>query len=125
MTEFILRPWRLSDAASIARYADNEKIAASLRDVFPWPYSQRDAEDFEADCVRNEGRGRLCRAIEVDGEAVGSISLFLGNDVYRRSAELGYWLGAPFWGRGIMTAAVDGLRCAAALMEQNAPSAAL
>ena len=37
----------------------------------------------------------------------GSIGLFLGSDVYRRSAELGYWLGEPFWGRGIMTAAVE------------------
>lgn len=44
---------------------------------------------------------------EVDGEAAGSIGLFLGSDVYRRSAELGYWLGEPFWGRGIMTAAVE------------------
>ena len=49
----------------------------------------------------------MCRAIEVDGEAAGSIGLFLGSDVYRRSAELGYWLGEPFWGRGIMTAAVE------------------
>jgi len=34
-------------------------------------------------------------------------TVFLGSDVYRRSAELGYWLGEPFWGRGIMTAAVE------------------
>ena len=59
-----------------------------------------------ADCVRNEGRGQLARAIEVDGAAVGSISLTLGSDVYRRSAELGYWLAEPFWGRGLMTSAV-------------------
>ena len=106
MTDFTLRPWREADAASIARYADNEKIAANLRDVFPWPYRRQDAAAFVADCVRNEGRGQLCRAIEMDGEAVGSISLTLGTDVYRRSAELGYFLGEPFWGRGLMTAAV-------------------
>ena len=39
MTDFTLRPWREADAASIARYADNAKIAANLRDVFPCPYS--------------------------------------------------------------------------------------
>ena len=49
----------------------------------------------------------MCRAIEVDGEAAGSIGLFLGSDVYRRSAELGYWLGEPFWRKGIMTKAVQ------------------
>ena len=77
MTDFTLRPWRREDDASIARYADNEKIAANLRDIFPWPYSRQDAADFVAGCVRNEGRGQLCRAIVVDGEAAGSIGLFL------------------------------------------------
>ena len=109
MTEVTLRPWREGDENSIARYADNEKIAANLRDIFPWPYSRQDAADFVAGCVRNEGRGQLCRAIVVDGEAAGSIGLFLGHDVYRRSAELGYWLAEPLWGRGIMTAAVTAM----------------
>ena len=103
MTDFTLRPWREADAASIARYADNAKIAANLRDVFPCPYAPQDAATFVESCIRQEGRGQMCRAIEVDGEAAGSIGLFLGSDVYRRSAELGYWLGEPFWGRGIMT----------------------
>ena len=106
MTDFTLRPWRKGDDVSIARYADNQKIAANLRDVFPWPYSRQDAVDFVEGCIQNEGRGQLCRAIVLDGEAVGSIGLFLGADVYRRSAELGYWLGEPFWGQGVMTAAV-------------------
>ena len=95
MTDFTLRPWREADAASIARYADNAKIAANLRDVFPCPYAPQDAATFVESCIRQEGRGQMCRAIEVDGEAAGSIGLFLGSDVYRRSAELGYWLGGP------------------------------
>ena len=75
MTDFTLRPWRKGDEDALARYADNPNIAANLRDVFPWPYSRQDAVDFVAGCVQNEGRGQLCRAIEMDGEAVGSISL--------------------------------------------------
>ncbi len=102
----ILRPWRESDAASIVRYADDPKVAANLRDVFPSPYGMEDAELYVRECVAREGQGQLCRAVTVDGEAVGSIGLFLGKDVYRRSAELGYWLGRPFWGRGIGTEAV-------------------
>ena len=62
-------------------------------DVFPCPYAPQDAATFVESCIRQEGRGSDARAIEVDGEAAGSIGLFLGSDVYRRSAELGYWLG--------------------------------
>ncbi len=42
----------------------------------------------------------------MDGEAVGSIAVTLKDDVYRKSAELGYWLAEPYWNRGIMTEAV-------------------
>ena len=43
------------------------------------------------------------------GEATGGIGLELGGDIERRSAELGYWLGEAFWGKGITTAAVRAL----------------
>lgn len=72
MTDFTLRPWREADAASIARYADNAKIAANLRDVFPCPYAPQDAATFVESCIRQEGRGQMCRAIEVYGEAAAA-----------------------------------------------------
>ncbi|MGH7406412.1 MAG: GNAT family N-acetyltransferase [Candidatus Methylomirabilales bacterium] len=40
------------------------------------------------------------------GEAVGRIGLDLQTDVHRRSAEIGFWLAEPYWGRGIATEAV-------------------
>ncbi len=103
---FTLRPWQMTDASVIAPYADDPLVAQNLRDVFPNPYTVADAEEFIRSCMEREGQGQMCRAIVADGKAVGSISLVLGSDVYRRSAELGYWLGRPFWRRGIMTAAV-------------------
>ena len=103
---FTLRPWREEDASAIVPYADDLLVAQNLRDVFPNPYTLADAEGYVRACVEREGQGQLCRAIVMDGAAVGSIGLFLGNDVYRKSAELGYWLGRPFWRQGIMTAAV-------------------
>src|SRR5438552_16555683 len=45
-------------------------------------------------------------AIDVDGAAVGGIGLRIGSDIHRRSAEVGYWLGEAFWGRGIITDAL-------------------
>lgn len=102
---FSLRPWGPELAASTARYADCREVACWLRDVFPSPYTLADAEGYIRLCMEQEAQ-QLCRAIVIDGEAVGSVGVFPGADVYRRSAELGYWLGKPFWGRGIMTEAV-------------------
>lgn len=106
---FTLRPWRAADAPSIAALADNPRIAANLRDVFPSPYTLVDAEAYVALCMAGDPSRELTRAIEVDGRAVGSIGVFRQTDVYRRSAELGYWLGEPYWGQGIMTGAVQAI----------------
>lgn len=111
--EFELRPWRADDAASVARYANNAKIAANLRDGFPYPYTLADAEWFVKGCMDADPARQCFRAVTIDGDAIGSVSLCLGEDVYCKSAELGYWLAEPFWQCGIMSAAVRQL-CAEA-----------
>jgi [ribosomal protein S5]-alanine N-acetyltransferase len=103
---FELRKWEKRDVESVARFANNKKIADNLRNAFPHPYVRKDAEHFIDACISNGDNGRCCRAIAVDGEAVGSISVFMKDDVYCKSAEMGYWLAEPFWGRGIMTEAI-------------------
>ena len=105
--EFTLRKWELDDGQSVARYDNDLQIAANLRDSFPHPYTIAHGQAFVESCVFGDETRQYCRAIEVDGEAVGSIGVFLQTDVYRKSAELGYWLGRPFWGQGIMTRAVE------------------
>lgn len=107
MIEFTLRKWRKEDAEAVAREADNPNIAANLRNTFPCPYTLEDAKWYVNDCVMNEGKNQLTRAIEVNGKVVGSIGVFIGNDVYEKSGELGYWLSEDFWGQGIMTRAVQ------------------
>ncbi len=106
MQDFILRAWREDDAAAIAKAANNPNIAKNLRNTFPYPYSLEDAEWYVKDCISNEGKGQITRAIEVDGEAVGSIGIFLKSDVYEKSGELGYWLSEDYWRRGITSGAV-------------------
>ncbi len=99
-----LRPLRQEDAPAIARYADNAKVAMHLRDRFPHPYSTADALQFFE--YVTETRGECVACIELGGEAAGAISLQFRSDVERCSAELGYWIGEPFWGRGVMTEAI-------------------
>ena len=100
----LLRPFRPADAASVARHADNRKVWLNLRDLFPHPYTVADAEAYIARVAGDAPPTRF--AIDVAGEAVGSVGLELGSDIERRSAEIGYWLGEVHWGRGIVSAAV-------------------
>jgi RimJ/RimL family protein N-acetyltransferase len=100
----MVRSWHANDAPSLAQYANNREIWLNLRDRFPHPYTLADAEAYLR--LVAERPGETSFAIEVEGQAVGGVSLHPGADVERCSAEIGYWLGEPFWGRGIMTAAV-------------------
>lgn len=102
-----MEEWSESHIASVAKYANNEKIAGRLKDSFPYPYTDKDAEWFVKDCMEKEGKSQFSRAVVVDGEAVGSITFVFGEDVFCRTAELGYWLGESFWRKGIMTEAVS------------------
>lgn len=103
----VLRRWREGDEPSLVRHADDYEVWRRLRDRFPHPYTRADAEQWIALARQQDPQTHF--AIEVRGEAAGGISLLLGSDVERRSAEIGYWLGRAFWGKGIATAAVRAL----------------
>ncbi len=96
-----LRPWRRGDEASLVRHANNRNVWRNLRDRFPHPYTAADADAWIARASAQTPA--TSAAIVVDEAAVGGVGLELGVDVFRRSAEIGYWLGEPFWGRGIAT----------------------
>ncbi len=101
----VLRPWKRIDLNSLVKYADNPKISSKMRDGFPHPYSTGDACRF-IEMTENFEDGFIL-AIEVEGVACGSIGIHILDDVYRKTAEIGYWLGEPFWGMGIVTDAVS------------------
>jgi len=105
--QHIIRGWRMEDAPSIAKYANNRKIWMNLRDAFPYPYSLQDAESFISRII--EADPITVFAIATQSEAIGSIGLMVGNDVHRYTAEMGYWLAEPYWGKGIMTKAVKSM----------------
>ncbi|MGF1464522.1 MAG: GNAT family N-acetyltransferase [Sandaracinaceae bacterium] len=100
----VIRPWRYEDRASLVVHANDERIARQLRDIFPNPYTAKDAEAWLSHAT-SAGR-RLAFALEVDGEAAGGIGLIPGEDVHRLTAQVGYWLGVAHWGRGIVTEAL-------------------
>jgi RimJ/RimL family protein N-acetyltransferase len=103
----VIRPWRFEDKDSLVRHANNRNVSRNLRDRFPYPYTPAAANAWLQDAVPETPPTNF--AIDVGGEAVGGIRITIGTDVARRSAEIGFWLGEAFWGRGIMTAAVRAL----------------
>lgn len=100
---FVLRPWVLSDLPCLVHAANNFEIARYLTDLFPHPYTAENGQSF-LEFASNQPHHIF--AIEVDGQAVGSIALHPQADVHRKNAELGYWLAQPYWGQGIITQAV-------------------
>lgn len=99
---FILRKWQTGDEASLAALANNHKIWINLKDVFPHPYTLADAHDW-VKFAHNQAENY---AIEYEGKAVGGIGLLFKDDIYRKNAEIGYWLGEPYWGLGIISEAI-------------------
>ena len=99
-----MRKWEKSDAENFFKYSSNPNILENMRASFPSTLegSRKVVESFSC----NDETQQCCRAIVINGEAVGSIALFIKNDVYCKSAEIAYWLGEPFWGRGIISEAI-------------------
>lgn len=103
-TSFILRPWKLSDLDSLLRHANNWNIAKYMTDQFPFPYTEEAGRGFIAFATKDDPVHIF--AIEVEGQAVGGIGIHPQSDIQRRNAELGYWLGEEFRGRGMISSAI-------------------
>lgn len=109
--EIELRPWRFDDAESLRTLADNPHVAAQLRNVFPSPYRLEDAHRYIRSCLDASEARQLIYAIAAGGKAIGSAGLFRQEDIHCQTAEIGYWLGEPYWGQGIATGVI-GTLCA-------------
>ncbi len=106
LTRLTLRDWRDDDATIIAPLANNRSIWINVRDRFPHPYTLADAVAFIAKSQAEDPRRNF--AICIEDRPIGSIGIIPGTDISRKSAEVGYWLGEPFWGRGYATEAIRG-----------------
>lgn len=100
----IIRQWNRSDLANLVLYANNVNVWNNLRNYFPYPYTEEHAVAWLETVIGAEPVSNF--AIDVDGIAVGGIGVIFNADVYVKSAEISYWLGEPFWGKGISTEAV-------------------
>ena len=102
LSKSTIRHLEPSDAAELTRIADNPAVGRFLRDRFPAPYTRADADWW----IAHNQRARPVRSFAIadprDGRIMGCVGLEPGADVHARGAELGYWLGEEYWGRGIV-----------------------
>lgn len=101
----ILRPWHRGDVTALVREANDLEVWRTVRDRFPHPYTADDAERWIGHVVGVPGPPRNF-AVVLDGAPIGGAGLELRPDVHRCTAEIGYWLGSAWWGRGFATEAV-------------------
>jgi RimJ/RimL family protein N-acetyltransferase len=101
---YCIRSFLKNDANSLCKYANNYKIAKNLKNEFPSPYTIKHAEDWIAFNITQQPENNF--AIANDNEVIGAIGVKFKDDISICNPEIGYWLGEPFWGKGIAANAV-------------------
>lgn len=101
-----IRKWRPEDKSALSRNLNNQNILDNLRDGLPCPYTEGDAEAYIKGMLSADPDKVFAFAITLDDEAIGSIGVFRGENIHARTAELGYYIGEPYWGNGYTTCAV-------------------
>ncbi len=103
--KFKLRKWNEADLNSLVKYANNKSIAQWLTNAFPHPYTEEDGKAYLS--MLADDNPTKVFAIEINGEAAGSIGIFPQSDIHEKSAEMGYWLAEEYWGKGIIPKAIQ------------------
>ena len=100
----VIRAWKNDDLQELVSQANNINVWNNLRNYFPHPYTEEHGKAWLEKVV--DALPAINMAIDVDGKLAGGIGLILNGDVYIKSAEIGYWVGEQYWGKGIATEAV-------------------
>lgn len=101
-----IRKWLLSDASDLALALSNKKVQGNLRDGLPFPYTEKDGQEYIGAMLSADENDTFAFAVTVEDRAIGSIGVFRQENIHRLTAELGYYISEEYWGKGIMTEAV-------------------
>lgn len=103
----ILRPWTEEDAASLYKYAQNPNIGP----IAGWPphTSIENSREVIRDIL--SAPETYAVVLKETNEPIGSVGIMFGDgvhsaDMQEGDAEIGYWIGMPYWGQGLIPEAV-------------------
>jgi ribosomal-protein-alanine N-acetyltransferase len=99
-----IRAWRKEDSGALTAIANNKRIWINVRDRFPHPYTVKNALEWIGHVSEQKPLQNF--AIVYNGQVAGSVGVTIRDDVYRKSIEVGYFIGEPFWGKGVASEAV-------------------
>ncbi|CAA7194796.1 GNAT family N-acetyltransferase [Chryseobacterium potabilaquae] len=100
----ILRKLSVHDTEVLSTLANNRNIWNNMRDIFPHPYTIDDAKNFIAMVSKEDLQ--LTFGIDFNNQLVGVISFIKQPDVYRKSIEIGFWIGEEYWKKGITSTSI-------------------
>jgi len=106
LLDCVIREWRTDDKYELARIINNKNILNNLRDGIPYPYTEKDAEEFINSVLSADKTKTYAFAITLNDKVIGSIGIFRCSNIHFRTAEMGYFIGEPYWGNGYATSAV-------------------
>ena len=101
-----IRKWQIEDKSDLSQILNNKKIPDNLRDGLPYPYTEKDAEDFIRFMLGADESQTFAFAITLDGKVIGSIGAFRQGNIHFKTAEVGYYIGEKYWGNGYTTTAL-------------------
>lgn len=99
-----LREYEERDASANLKYANNPNIARYLFEDFPSPYTMGDSIRWTS--VGYKELSGIHKAIDLNGECIGSIGVTPGEMENRYAWEIGYWIGQPHWQKGYASEAL-------------------
>jgi ribosomal-protein-alanine N-acetyltransferase len=102
--QITLRPWHINDLETLVNIANNPNISKYMADVFPNPYTLETGKAFIEFATTNHNSKIF--AIQLNNQVIGSIGLHLQADILKKNAEIGYWIGEEYWGKGVMKEAI-------------------
>ena len=102
----VIREWLIEDKSALAINLNNLNVLNNLRDGLPYPYTEQDAEDYIRAMLSVDRNSTFAFAIALNDEVIGSIGVFRQDNIHSKTAEMGYYIGESYWGKGYMTSAI-------------------
>lgn len=104
--EFELKKWELTYLDDFMKATDDPELAENMCENLPYPMDAAFALEYIKERLLNSEEKQICRAVIVEGHAVGGADVVLGSGGFQKSAEISVWLEKQFRGKNLGSAVI-------------------